>query len=172
MYQRSQFRSVKMFRPLRGKSEKVFLHEYTDSDERRFERCVTECSHRIACSRRRFECRRCRGATCTQGLTGLRGPLAMPSRSHEAGDLVLNFFLLNIDRDRARLIHSRPVIIHAARFSLLHSSSSNLKFSISFSINITSKTFKSLHFKVETTRQNITRFLRDLGEYASTNNTK
>lgn len=129
MYRRSQFRSVKMFRPFRGKSEKVFLHEYTDSDERRFERCVTECSHRIACSRRRFECRRCRGATCTQGLTGLRGPLAMPSRSHEAGDLVLNFFLLNIDRDRARLIHSRPVIIHAARFSFLHSSSSNLKFS-------------------------------------------
>lgn len=40
-------------------------------------------SNRVFASER-FECRRCRGATCTQGLTGLRGPLAMPSRSHEA----------------------------------------------------------------------------------------
>lgn len=43
----------------------------------------------------------------------------------EGGDLVLNFFLLNIDRDRARLIHSRPVIIHAPHFFFFFYNSSS-----------------------------------------------
>lgn len=50
------------------------------------------CTDRIACSRRRFDRRRCRGATCSQGLTGLRGPVAMGSRDTKHGS-GFEFFL-------------------------------------------------------------------------------
>lgn len=64
-------------------------------------------------------CRRCRGATRSQGPTGLRGPVAMGSRDTRSGRSGLNFSFLNIDRDRACLIRLRRVIIHAAWFPLL-----------------------------------------------------
>lgn len=85
---RRRFRSVKMSRrPLRDKKVREFFLRGCIDARRPTTRKMCDrmfSSNRVFASVR-FECRRCRGATCTQGLTGLRlGPLAMPSRSHEA----------------------------------------------------------------------------------------
>ena len=53
-------------------------------------------------------------STCSQGLTGLREPRGDGHSEHEAGDLVLNFSSLNIDRDRARL--TRPYRVNYTLF--------------------------------------------------------
>lgn len=70
----------------------VFRSFIDTIDRREGEMHGSMCTDRIACSRRRFDRRRCRGATCSQGLTGLRGPVAMGSRDTKHGS-GFEFFL-------------------------------------------------------------------------------